>query len=178
VVAVTQRNLVVHHLAHWLMVVAGAMVGYRLRHLAAPGGAVLAWIGLAAALTWHVPLPLDWADDHAAAHVAAHATLVAGGVALGWVVPRLNGRQKGALFIAAIAVMWPVMLAELAGFTYAGYPGQAPVAGVAGLLAMAAAWPVIAAWPSLRRIFRQPSMAVGVQGLIGLAVLAGWMASA
>jgi hypothetical protein len=172
---VTERSLVIHHLAHWLMVLVGAMAGYRLRRLAAPAWAWPAWVGLAAALTWHLPLLLDWADANPVAHVAAHMTLVAGGLAMGWLVPQLSGRQKGALLITASAVMWPVMLAELAGFTYASYPGQAPVAGVTELVAMSLAWPVMAAWPWLRRAVAQPAMSVGVQGLIGLAIMTGWL---
>lgn len=174
--SVTERSLVAHHLAHWLMVTAGALVGYRMRRLLpVPGSAWMAWVGLGAALTWHLPPLFDWADADPAAHVAAHATLVAGGCAMGWVVPHLSGGQKGALFIAATAVMWPVILAELTGFAYARYPGQAPAAGVAELLSMSVAWLAVAAWAQLRRAVARPAVSVGVQGILGLAVLAGWV---
>jgi hypothetical protein len=175
-VAVTGASLLAHHLAHWLLVAVGAMVGYRLRRvLPVPARAWLAWVGLGAALTWHLPPLLDWADVDPLAHFAAHATLIAAGFSMGWVVPQLSGGQKGALFIATTAVMWPVILAELAGFAYAKYPGQAPAAGVAELLAMSLAWPAMAAWPRIRRSVGSQAVSVGVHVILGLAVVVCWV---
>jgi hypothetical protein len=172
----SEQSLVVHHLAHWVMVVAGALFGYRLRELVRlPGAGFVAWLGLGAALTWHVPFLLSWAEADRTAHVFAHATLVAGGAAMGWSVPRLSSPGKAYLFIAANVVMWPLVVAELAGaFTYANYPGQAPAAGIAELVAMSSSWLVLAFWGSLRSLLSGPVASPAFQVLLVVAVIAGW----
>lgn len=173
----SEQSLVVHHLAHWLMVVAGALLGYRLREVVKlPGAALVAWAGLGAALVWHLPFLLSWAEADRTAHVFAHATLLASGVGVGWSVPRVSGPGKAYLFIAANVVMWPLVLAELAGaFTYAGYPGQAPAAGVAELVAMSASWLVLAIWRPLRGLLSGPIAPLAVQGLLASVAFVGWV---
>ena len=120
------------------MVVAGALLGYQFRELVRlPGRTLVAGAGLGAALMWHLPPLLSWAEADRSAHMFAHASLVVGGGAIGWAVPQLSSAAKAYLFITANAVMWPLVLAELGGgFTYAGYPGQASAAGVWELVAM------------------------------------------
>lgn len=176
VAASSAQSLVVHHFAHWLMVVAGAIAGYQLRDLVRlPGRTLAAWAGLGAALAWHLPPLLSWAEGDPAAHMFAHATLLVGGGAMGWAVPKLGAGRKAALFIAANAVMWPLVLAELAGaFAYPGYPGQAPAAGVAELVAMPMAWLVFALWGPLRRGLSRPGASTAVQALFAVLAVVGW----
>jgi Protein of unknown function (DUF1404) len=173
-----EQSLVIHHVAHWLMVVAGAVMGYQLRQLRwLPGPTAVAWAGLGAALMWHLPPLLSWAEIHPVVHMFAHATLVAGGGAMGWAVPKLGAGGKAALFIAGTVVMWPLMLAELAGaFAYTGYPGQAASAGVAELVAMPVAWLVLAFWGPIHRIFSRPAAAVLAQALLAVVAVLGWTA--
>lgn len=154
IAAASEHSLVVHHLAHWVMVAAGALIGYQLRDLVRlPGRGAVAVAGLAAALTWHVPPLLGWAEATPATHAFAHATLLAGGVAMGWAVPRLGSAARAYLFIGANVAMWPLVLAELAGaFDYAGYPGQAAAAGVTELVAMSLSWLVLFLWSPVRRM--------------------------
>ena len=160
------------------MVVAGALFGYQFRQLVRlPGRTLVAWAGLAAALMWHLPPLLSWAEADRTAHMFAHATLVVGGGALGWAVPRLSSPGKAYLFIAANAVMWPLVLAELAGaFTYAGYPGQASAAGVAELVAMSSSWLVFAVWGSLHSLLSRPLASVTAQALFAAVAVLGWVA--
>lgn len=172
----SEQSLVVHHLAHWLMVVAGALFGYQLRELVRlPGATFVAWAGLGAALVWHLPFLLSWAEVDEAAHVFAHATLVAGGAAMGWSVPKLSSAGKAYLFITANVVMWPLVLAEIAGaFSYGNYPGQAPAAGVAELVAMSSSWLVLAFWGSLRSLLTGPAASTTGQALLAVVVILGW----
>ena len=158
------------------MVAAGALMGYRFRELVRPPGrALVAWAGLGVAVMWHLPPMLSWAEADLTAHMFAHATLVVGGGALGWAVPQLSSAGKAYLFIAANVVMSPLVLAELAGgFTYAGYPGQAPAAGVAELVAMPLAWLVLAVWGSLHSLFSRPVVSVTVQSLFAVVAVIGW----
>jgi hypothetical protein len=174
-----EQSLVIHHFAHWLMVVAGALIGYQLRDLVRlPGRASVAWAGLAAALMWHLPPLLSWAESHPVAHMVAHATLVVGGGALGWAVPKLGAGGKAALFIAGTTVMWPLMLAELTGaFAYPGYPGQAATAGVAELVAMPVAWLLLALWGRIHRLFSRPGVAVFAQAVLAVLAVLGWIAA-
>ena len=155
----SESFLVVHHLAHWLMVLAGAVVGYQLRAMVKPRVAgVIAWAGLVVAFAWHVPSLLDWAEADARRHMFAHASLLAGGVGMGWAVPSLGSVHRAFMFIGANVVMWPLVLAELTGaFDYARYPNQASAAGVAELLSMSAAWVVIGAWSVVSHRFRPVS---------------------
>jgi hypothetical protein len=173
----TEQSLVVHHLAHWLMVVAGALFGYRLRELVRlPGATLVAWAGLGAALMWHLPPLLSWAEADRTAHMLAHATLVIGGGGLGWAVPKLSSPGKAYLFITANVVMWPLVLAELAGaFDYAGYPGQASAAGVAELAAMSSSWLVLAIWGPIRTLFSSPVASLMVQVLVAVVVILVWV---
>lgn len=174
----TEHSLLAHHFAHWLMVVAGAFVGYQFRDLVGlPGRSLVAWAGLGAALLWHLPPLLSWAEADRTAHMFAHATLLVGGVAMGWAVPRLNSPGRAYLFIAANVVMWPLVLAELAGaFVYTGYPGQSSAAGVAELVAMSLSWLVLAVWGSLRGLFTRPIASVTVQALLALVAILVWVA--
>jgi hypothetical protein len=171
------RSLVVHHFAHWLWVVAGAMAGYQFRNLVRlPGRTLVAWAGLGAVFLWHLPPLLGWAEANQAAHVFAHATLLVGGWAMAWAVPELSGERRAALFIAATVVMWPLVLAELANaFAYPRYPGQATAAGVAELGAMPMAWLVFALWGPLRSRLSRPEASGAVQALFAVAALAGWV---
>lgn len=159
------------------MVVAGALFGYQLRNLVRlPGTTLVASAGLAAALIWHLPWLLSWAEADRAAHVFAHATLLVGGASMGWSVPRLSSPGKAYLFIAANVVMWPLVLGELAGaFTYAGYPGQASAAGVAELVAMSSSWLVLAFWRPIRSLLSGPYASPTLQGLLAVAVILGWV---
>jgi hypothetical protein len=177
VAGLSAQNLVVHHFAHWLWVVAGAIVGYQFRdRVRLPGRTVVAWAGLAAAFAWHLPPLLSWAETNQVAHIFAHATLLVGGGAIGWAVPQLSGARKAALFIAANVVMWPVVLAELANaFVYPSYPGQATTAGIAELVAMPLAWLVLALWGPLRRELARPAASSAVQALFAVAALVGWV---
>lgn len=172
----SEQSLVVHHVAHWLMVVAGALFGYQLLELVRlPRATFVAWAGLGVALIWHLPFLLSWAEVDRAAHVFAHATLLAGGAAMGWSVPKLSSPGKAYLFITANVVMWPLILAELAGaFTYANYPGQAPAAGVAELVAMSSSWLVLAFWGSLRGLLSRPFVFPAVQALLAAMLILGW----
>lgn len=158
------------------MVLAGALFGYQLRDLVKLSGtAVVAWAGLGAALIWHMPPLLSWAEADRTTHMLAHATLVIGGGAMGWAVPKLTGPGKAYLFITANVIMWPLVLAELAGaFSYADYPGQASAAGIAELVAMSSSWLVLAFWGSIRKLFSGPVASVAVQVLIAFAVIIGW----
>jgi hypothetical protein len=171
------RSLVVHHFAHWLWAVAGAMAGYQLRHLLRlPGRTLVAWAGLGAVFLWHLPPLLGWAEANQAAHVFAHATLLVGGCVIGWAVPELSGERRAALFIAATVVMWPLVLAELANaFAYPRYPGQATAAGVAELVAMPLAWLVFALWGSLRSGLSRRGASSAVLALFAVVALAGWV---
>jgi hypothetical protein len=178
VTALSAQSLVVHHVAHWLLVVAGAFFGYQLRdrvHL--PGRAVAAWLGLATTIVWHFPPALAWTEAGVAAHMFTHASLVAGGVAVGWAVPKLGGATRASLFIAANVLMWPVVLAEMAGaFTYARYPGQEAAAGVAEMAAMSSAWLILAFWGPIRAIIGRQVVSLTLQlAMLGL-VLVDWMA--
>ena len=170
------QSLVIHHLAHWLMVLAGAVMGYQLRELRRLGApTVVAWAGLAAALIWHLPPLLSWAESYPVAHIFAHATLVVGGGAIGWAVPRLEAGGKAALFIAGTVLMWPLMLAELAGaFAYTGYRGQAASAGVVELVAMPVAWLVLAFWGPIHHLFTRPVAAVVAQAMLAVVAGLGW----
>jgi hypothetical protein len=172
-----EQSLVIHHFAHWLMVVAGALAGYHLRNLVRlPAAAVVAWAGLGAALLWHLPPLLRWAEVSPVTHVFAHATLVAGGGALGWAVPRLGGPAKAYLFIAANVIMWPLVLAEIAGaFTYSRYPGQESQAGVAELVAMTLSWLVLGFWTKISLRFSRPLVSIMVQAVLATLALAGWV---
>lgn len=172
----SEQSLVVHHLAHWSMVVAGALIGYQFRDVVRlPGRGAFAAAGLVAALTWHVPPLLGWAEARPATHAFAHLTLVAGGAAMGWAVPKMSSAARAFLFIGANVVMWPLVLAELAGaFAYAGYSGQTAVAGTVELLAMSLSWFVVFAWGALRRLVTSPAASVAVQALFALSAIAGW----
>jgi len=177
VTALSAQSLAVHHFAHWLLVVAGALIGYRFRDkFDLPGRAPAAWAGLGCAIAWHLPPVLAWTETSLLAHMVAHASLVAGGAAVGWGVTRLGGGGRAALFIAANVVMWPIVLGELSGaFNYSAYPGQAASAGVAEMAAMSAAWLVLALWGPLRRSFGRPAVSLALQvSLVGLLVL-GWI---
>ncbi len=158
------------------MVVAGALFGYQLRTLVRlPGTTLVAWAGLGAALMWHLPPLLSWAEADRTAHMFAHATLLIGGGAMGWAVSKLSSPSKAYLFITANVVMWPLVLAELAGaFTYAGYTGQASAAGVGELVAMSSSWLVLAAWGPLRGLFSTPVASAMVQALLAVVVIVGW----
>lgn len=175
--ALAEHSLVVHHLAHWLMVVAGALAGYQLRNLVRlPTAAGVASAGLGAALLWHLPPLLSWADASRVTHSFAHATLIAGGGALGWAVPRLSGPSKAYLFIAANVIMWPLVLAEIAGaFTYSRYPGQESQAGVAELVAMTLSWLVLGFWSKITSLFARPLASITVQAGLATLALAGWV---
>ena len=181
VTGLSAQSLVAHHYAHWLMVVAGALVGYQLREfLQLPGqarAAWVAWVGLGSALFWHLPLTLAWTQASLETHALAHASLLTGGAAVGWAVPGLSGSSRAALFIATSVLMWPVALAELGGaLSYAGYPGQGAAAGISELVAMPLAWLALALWGPLRAAVSRPAVALTLQGaMVGLAVL-GWMA--
>jgi len=172
-----EQSLAVHHFAHWLMVVAGALAGYRLRNLVRlPAPAVVAWAGLGAALLWHLPPLLSWAEGSRVTHMFAHATLVAGGCALGWAVPRLSGPAKAYLFIAANVIMWPLVLAEIAGaFTYSRYPGQESQAGVAELVAMTLSWLALGFWTKISMLFSRPLASIMMQAALATLTLAGWV---
>jgi hypothetical protein len=167
----------VHHFAHWLWVVAGAIVGYHFRsRVGLWWRTLVAYAGLAAAFAWHLPPLLSWAETNQATHIFAHATLLVGGGALGWAVPQLSGAREAALFIAANVVMWPIVLAELANaFVYPSYPGQATTAGIAELVAMPLAWLVLAFWGPFRRGLARPGATNAVQALFALAALVGWV---
>jgi hypothetical protein len=162
------------------MVVAGAAVGYQLRDR---GGlrarAVVAWAGLGAALAWHLPFLLSWAESQRTAHALAHVTLVVAGAAMGWAAPRLGGGAKAALFIGGTVVMWPLMLGELAGgLDYPEYPGQAAAAGVAGLLAMPVVWFLWAFWGPLDRLLSRPAAPAAVAAALAAVTVLGWIAPA
>jgi uncharacterized protein DUF1404 len=176
VAAAAEQSLVVHHVAHWVMVVAGALIGYQFRDaVRLPARGVFAAAGLVAALTWHVPPLLGWAESQPATHAFAHLTLAAGGAALGWAVPGLSSAGRAYLFVAANVVMWPLVLAELAGaFVYTSYSGQAAAAGVVELVAMSTSWFVIFGWAALRRLFTSPAASLGVQAVFALSAIAGW----
>lgn len=171
------QNLVVHHVVHWLMVVAGAILGYQLRHaVRLRGAALVAWAGLGAAVIWHLPPLLDLAERDRAIHLLAHASLVIGGGALGWAVPKLSSPTKAYLFITANVIMWPLVLAELAGaFSYAKYPGQSSAAGIAELVAMSSSWVVLAAWEPARRLLAAPVTSSLAQMLLVVVIVAGWL---
>jgi hypothetical protein len=173
----SQQSLVIHHLAHGLMVVAGALVGYQLsRVLHHPWPLLIAWLGLAAALMWHLLPLVSWAETTRTTHVFAHATLVAGGVALGWGVPALSSTAKAYLFIAANVVMWPLALAQIAGaFSYSVYAGQASAAGLTELGAMSASWLVLAFWSKIHRVVGRPTVALAAQALFVLAAIVFWI---
>jgi hypothetical protein len=177
VAGLSAQGLVVHHFAHWLWVIAGAIVGYQFRDpVRLRGRTFVAWAGLAAAFVWHLPPLLSWAETNQAAHIFAHATLLVGGGAMGWAVPQLSGARKAALFIAANVVMWPIVLAELANaFVYPNYPGQATTAGIVELVAMPMAWLVFAFWAPLRRGHVRPGATNAVQALLAVAALVGWV---
>jgi uncharacterized protein YfiM (DUF2279 family) len=177
VAGLSAQSLVAHHFAHWLWVVAGAIVGYQFRDLVRlPGRTLVAWAGLGAAFAWHLPPLLSWAETDQAAHIFAHATLLVGGGAMGWAVPQLSGARKAALFIGANVVMWPLVLAELANaFVYPSYPGQATTAGIAELVAMPLAWLVLAFWGPLRAGLARPGATNAVQALFALAAVVGWV---
>ncbi|MFI5269128.1 MAG: DUF1404 family protein, partial [Chloroflexota bacterium] len=138
----SRQSLVVHHVAHGLMVVAGALLGYQFsRVLRHPWPSLIAWLGLGAALTWHVLPLLTWAEATRTTHMFAHATLVFGGIALGWGVPAMSSTARAYLFIAANVVMWPLVLLQIAGaFSYTAYADQAAAAGLAELVAKSASW--------------------------------------
>lgn len=172
-----EQSLVIHHFTHWLMVVAGALIGYQLRELVRlPSRTVVAWAGLAASLIWHLPPMLNWAEIHPPAHVFAHVTLIAGGGAMGWAVPKLGSGGRAGLFIGGTVVMWPLMLAELTGtFAYSAYPGQAATAGVAELVAMPVAWLVLALWRPIHRLVTRPRVSVVIQALLGVLATVGWL---
>lgn len=172
-----EQSLVIHHFAHWLMVVAGALAGYQLRNLVRLRAAAgLAVAGLGAALLWHLPPLLSWAEGSRVTHMFAHVTLVAGGCALGWAVPKLNGPAKAYLFIAANVIMWPLVLAEIAGaFTYSRYPGQESPAGVAELVAMTLSWLVLGFWTKVTTLFSRPLASILVQAVLATLALAGWV---
>jgi hypothetical protein len=136
----------------------------------------VAWAGLGASLVWHLPPLLNWAESHPLVHVFAHMTLIAGGGAVGWAVPKLGAGGKAALFIAGTVAMWPLMLAELTGaFAYSAYPGQAATAGVAELVAMPVAWLVLALWVPIHGVVSEPRVSVAIQALLALLALLGWM---
>jgi hypothetical protein len=159
------------------MVVAGALLGYQFsRVLRHPWPALIAWLGLGAALMWHVLPLLSWAEATRTMHMFAHATLVAGGVGLGWGVPTLTSTAKAYLFIAANVVMWPLVLLQIAGaFSYSAYADQAAAAGLAELAAMAASWLVLALWSSIRRAFDRPPVATAAQALVLMVAIVGWL---
>jgi hypothetical protein len=177
VAGLSAQSLVMHHFAHWLWVVAGAIVGYQFRDLVTlPGRTLVAWAGLVAAFSWHLPPLLSWAETNQWAHIFAHVTLLVGGGAMGWAVPQLSGPRKGALFIAANVVMWPIVLAELSNaFVYPSYPGQATAAGIAELVAMPLAWLVLAFSGPLRRGLARPGATNAVQALFVVTGLVGWV---
>lgn len=172
------RSLVIHHFAHWLMVVAGAIIGYQLRdRVNVPGRAPAAWVGLGTSIVWHFPPVLAWTEASVPVHMLAHAILVVGGIAVGWGVPKLGGGSKASLFIAANLVMWPVVLAELAGaFSYPRYPGQAVAAGVSEMVAMSLAWLVLALWLPLRALVGHPAVAATLQVAMVALVVLDWLA--
>ena len=173
----SEQRLVIHHFVHWLMVLGGALLGYQFRNLVRlPMPPVVAAAGLGAALAWHLPPLLAWAEAHVAAHALAHVTLIAGGSALGWAVPKLSDPVKAYFFIAANVVMWPLVMAELLGaFTYAHYPGQATAAGLAELAAMTSSWLVLAIWTPLRSFFASPIPLLAADVLLATAAVAGWV---
>jgi hypothetical protein len=178
VTGLSAQSLVIHHFAHWLMVVAGAVMGFQLRdRVNVPGRAPAAWIGLGTTIVWHFPPALALTEVSLPLHLLAHAILVAGGMAVGWSVPKLGGGSKAALFIAANVVMWPVVMAELAGaFSYPRYASQAAAAGVSEMVAMSLAWLVFALWLPLRAMVGRPAVSATLQAaMIGLVVL-GWLA--
>lgn len=178
VIGLSAQSLVIHHFAHWLMVVAGAIIGFQLRdRVNVPGRAPAAWVGLGTTIVWHFPPALALTEVSLPVHLLAHAILVVGGMAVGWSVPKLGGGSKAALFIAANVVMWPVVLAELAGaFSYPRYAGQAAAAGVSEMVAMSLAWLVLAFWLPLRTVLGRPAVSAAQHvAMIGLVIL-GWLA--
>jgi Protein of unknown function (DUF1404) len=178
VTGLSAHSLVIHHFAHWLMVVAGALIGYQLRdRVNVPERALAAWVGLGTTIVWHFPPVLAWTEVSLPVHMLAHATLVVGGIAVGWSVTKLGGGSKAALFIAANVVMWPVVLAELAGaFSYPHYAGQAAAAGVSEMVAMSLAWLVLALWVPVRSVVGRPAVSALLQAtMVGLVVI-DWMA--
>lgn len=174
--AASEKSLAIHHLAHWLMVAAGAQSGYLLRdRIRLVGRALIAAAALVATLTWHLPPLLDWAEGMPATHAFAHLTLLAGGAALGWAVPAMSGAARAYLFIGVNVIMWPLVLAELVGaFPYKGYAGQTAAAGLIELAAMSAAWVAIFGWSRLRALFRSPVGALTAQALLAGLAIAGW----
>lgn len=158
------------------MVLAGALLGYQLRDLVRLGGrSLIASAAVLAALTWHLPPLLSWAERRPVTHAFAHLTLLAAGGALGWAVPRLGGAARAYLFIGVNVVMWPLVLAELAGaFSYEGYSGQAAGAGLAELVAMSASWLVILLWSRVHRLVAARPAPVLAQVLLAGLALGGW----
>lgn len=173
----SRQSLVVHHFSHGLMVVAGAFLGYQLsRVLRYPWPSLIAWLGLGAALLWHVLPLLSWAEATRPTHLFAHATLVAGGIALGWGLPALSSSARAYLFIAANVAMWPLVLLQIAGaFSYSAYADQAAAAGLAELIAMSASWLVLAFWSPIRRVFDRPPVATASQALVVTVAIVGWL---
>lgn len=171
------QSLVIHHFAHGLMVVAGALLGYRFsRVLRHPWPSLIAWLGLGAALTWQVLPLLSWAEATRTMHMFAHATLIAGGIALGWGVPALSNTARAFLFIAANVVMWPLVLLQIGGaFSYSGFADQAAAGGLAELAAMSASWLVLAFWSPIRRSFDRTAIATAVQALVVTVAITGWL---
>jgi len=177
VVRWSQQSLVVHHIAHGLLVVAGAFLGYQFsRVLRHPWPSLIAWLGLGAALIWHVLPLLTWAEATPMTHMFAHATLVLGGIALGWGVPAMSSAARAYLFIAANVVMWPLVILQIAGaFSYSAYGDQAAAAGLAELGAMSVSWLVLAFWSPIRRVFDRPPVATAAQALVVTAAIASWL---
>lgn len=173
----SRQSLVVHHLAHGLIVVAGAFVGYQFsRVLRHPWPSLIAWLGLGAALIWHVLPLLTWAEATRTTHMFAHATLVVGGIALGWGVPAMSSTARAYLFITANVVMWPLVILQTAGaFSYSAYADQAAAAGLVELAAMSASWLVLAFWSPIRRVVGRPPVATAAQALVVTAAIAGWL---
>lgn len=173
----SRQSLVVHHFAHGLMVVAGAFIGYQFsRVLRHPWPLLIALIGLGAALTWQLLPLLSWAEETRTAHMFAHATLVAAGIALGWGVPGLPSSTRAYLFIAANVAMWPLVLLQIVGaFTYSAFANQAAAAGLAELVAMSASWLALAFWHPIRKLFDNSGVVTAVQAVVVTAAIAGWL---
>jgi uncharacterized protein DUF1404 len=174
--ALSAHSLLVHHFVHWSWAAGGALVGYQLRgRRLLPENAVVPWFGLGLVFVWHLPPFLGWAGGNPGAHAFAHLTLIAGGFALGWTVPKLGSATRAALLITANVVMWPLVLAEVAGaFTYDGYAGQDGAAGVAELVAMSMAWVVLALWSTLARLLSGSTAVRAVHALLALGAVVVW----
>lgn len=181
----SERQLGVHHVLHWLQFTAGLVISanWRRRSLRRHPGLAAAAVGagLAYVLVVHLPGPLDRAALSPPLHAALHAGLFGAGAVVGASWRDVTELPRVLIVIATMSVMTILSLAEISGsFAYSAYPaGQEAASGVVMLAGMGLFWVALAFAGVPARLSRSPHPAMSAVSalLLGALIVAAYRAA-